>query len=202
MRRLTVFLVTVAIVTTACSGTSDNESTTSSVATTSDTGATSTSVRRQPAGASSFFAIREVGLGPDGYVSLTNFTDQAVSLAGLFLCQQPNYVELPDVVVEAGSTARIALGDGNGLENVVLTNADLGELKPSDGEIALYTSREFDDPAAMIEYLEWGSTPHGRTDVAIAAGLWPEGSFAPTAATATRLYRVEETGLWLFEPNE
>ena len=206
MRDLMLALVAVALLATACGGDEADATTTSTDVTTTSTEVEQTTstaaVRTQPVGASSFFAINEVGLGPDGYVSLTNFTDVPVTLAGLYLCQRPNYIELPDVLVEAGATVRVALGDGAGLENVVVTNASLGDLNPSDGEIAIYTSRDFDDSAAIIEYLEWGSTPHGRTNVAIAAGLWPEGSFAPTSATATRLFRVPESGLWLFEPNE
>jgi hypothetical protein len=31
------------------------------------------------------------------------------------------------------------------------------------------------------------------------AGLWFDTSYAPTSQNATRLYRVEESGLWLFE---
>jgi len=36
------------------------------------------------------------------------------------------------------------------------------------------------------------------TPLAITAGLWMNGSFAPTSANATRLYRAD-TGLWLFD---
>ena len=123
-------------------------------------------------------------------------------MARLVLVQGTDYFELPDVVVESGDTVRVTVGDGEGLENVVATNATLGDLAPADGEMALFTSQEFDDPTAMIVYLEWGSTPHDLNPVAVEAGLWLEGSFAPTSATATRLFRVEESGLWIFEPNE
>jgi len=206
----TVLLLSGALVLLGASCSSSDDAT-SDTTTASDSGASTDSVpdsepdtvRRQPEAASSFFAINEVGLGPDGYVALTNFTDVPVTLAGLFLCQRPDYIELPDEEVAPGETVLVALGDGSGLDGrVVATNVGLGELRPSDGEIGLYTSNDFGNPVAMIEYLEWGSTPHGRTDVAVAAGLWPEGSFAPTAETATRLFRVEESGLWLFEPNE
>jgi hypothetical protein len=211
--KLTGLLLVLAIGSSACSSSTseettatvaDGETTTTTVADgtpTTSAEQTATTVRSQPEDGSSFFAINEIGLGPDGYVSLTNFTDVPVTLAGLVLCQMPNYFELPDVAVEPGQTVRVAVGDGAGLENVVATNATLGELAPADGEIALYTSRDFEDPAAMIVYLEWGSTPHGRSAVAVEAGLWIEDSFAPTSPTATRLFRVEESGLWLFEPN-
>jgi hypothetical protein len=47
--------------------------------------------------------------------------------------------------------------------------------------------------------MQWGSTPHELTGLAIDAGLWLEGGYAPTSEKATRLFRVKETGLWLFE---
>jgi hypothetical protein len=146
----------------------------------------------------SLFAINEIGLGPNGYVSLTNFTDQPVSLGGLALCQGDTCFDLPGVNVPAGSTIRIALGDGVGLENVVVTKAALGGLQPENGEIGLYTGSGAAGPKAMLTYLQWGSTPHQNTEAAIQAGLWLEGAFAPTSAQAKRLYRTE-AGLWLFE---
>lgn len=146
-----------------------------------------------------FFAINEVGLGPNGFVALTNFTEVPVSLEGLFLCQGSDCFQLPAVVVEAGQTARIAVGDGAGLEGVVASGATLGELRPSDGEIALVASKSSDDPSQMYNYLQWGSTPHELTALALEAGLWVENGYAPSSDTATRLFKVPETGLWLFD---
>lgn len=150
-------------------------------------------------GAGAYFDLREIGLGPNSFVALTNFTDVSASLGGLFLCQNSDCFELPDVTVAPESTVRIAAGDGSGLENVVATGATFGELRPSDGEIALFASPDTRDPAKILNYLQWGSTPHELTDVAVEAGLWLETGFAPTSPTAVRLYRVEDSGLWLFE---
>ena len=149
-------------------------------------------------GAGSLFAINEIGLGPNGYVSLTNFTDGPASLSGLFLCQGPTCFELPKADVPAGSTVRVASGDGNGLEDIVAANAGFGELQPENGEIALYATQDTADPKSMLTYLQWGSTPHQNTETAIQAGLWIAGAFAPSSAQAKRLYRTEG-GLWLFE---
>ena len=146
-----------------------------------------------------YFVINEVGLGPNGFVALTNFTDVPAHLGGLYLCQGSKCFELPDDVVNPNDTVRIAVGDGVGLEKVVASHADLGELRPADGEIALSTGGKIDDPGQILFYLEWGSTPHELTSMAIKAGLWMKGSYAPTSPTATRLFRVEETGLWLFD---
>ena len=146
-----------------------------------------------------FFSIDEVGLGPDGFVALTNFTDVPASLAGLYLCQARECFELPDQMVAPGGTVRIAVGDGSGLENVVAVHATLGELRPSDGEIALYASPDIHDPEQMLVYLQWGSTPHEFTAAAIQAGLWVKGGYAPSSRNATRLFKIKETGLWLFD---
>jgi len=147
----------------------------------------------------SFFAINEVGLGPEGFVALTNFTDVPASLGGLFLCQGSACFGLPEVVVDAGETVRIAAGDGTGIEGVVARRATIGELRPSDGEIALYASQVLDDPQAMSVYFQWGSTPHDLTQVAIDAGLWVQGGYGPSSQNATRLFKVPESSLWLFE---
>jgi len=146
-----------------------------------------------------YFSINEVGLGPNGFVALTNFTDVPASLAGLYLCQGSSCFELPDTVVPAGGIVRISVGDGSGYENVVVTHAALGELRPSDGEIALLTSKNLDELRAVLVYFQWGSTPHELTQTAVEAGLWVAGGYGPSSQNATRLYRVEESGLWLFE---
>jgi hypothetical protein len=51
----------------------------------------------------------------------------------------------------------------------------------------------------MVGRLAWGSTPHDLTSLTVEVGLWFETSHAPSSENATRLYRVEESGLWLFE---
>ena len=149
--------------------------------------------------AGSFFAINEIGLGPEGYVSLTNFTNVPVSTQGLYLCQGKECFALPETVIEAGATGKVAVGDGQGLEGVIASKATIGELKPADGEVALFASDKFDDPKALLVYLQWGSTPHTLTKLAVDAGLWMETAYAPTLKDATRLFRVKESGQWTFD---
>jgi hypothetical protein len=143
------------------------------------------------------FEISEAHLGQDGYVTLRNYTDTTASLEGLFLCQPPKCVELPDMEVAPESPALVAVGDGEGLDSVVVTDAGL-DLAPANGEVALFASDDVNDSAQIRSYLEWGSTPHEATDQAIEAGIWLEGSYAPASDTATRLFRNDQ-GLWLFE---
>jgi hypothetical protein len=143
------------------------------------------------------FEISEVGLGEDGWVALRNYTDEPASLADLYLCQPPDCVALPDEEVPPESTAYVAVSSGDGLDNVVVTDADL-TLAPPNGELALFSGDDTSDAEKIRSYLQWGSHPHEGTDVAIEAGLWIEGSYAPTSEAATLLFRSDE-GLWLFE---
>lgn len=200
MKRYTLGLVLVVLllIAAACGGSDAGDDTAPAAPTQPAAEATSKPVAVSGT-SGSFFAIYEVGLGPEGYISLLNFTDVPVSTAGLTLCQGSDCFALPDVEVAADETARVAVGDGTDLEGVIATQATLGELRPSDGEIAIFAKQDYEDPKAMLAYLQWGSTPHDLTGVAVEAGLWFETSYAPSSANATRLYRVPESGLWLFE---
>lgn len=162
-------------------------------------GISTTGPAKESFGSGAFFTINEVGLSANGFVALTNFTDQPANLAGLYLCQGFKCFELPVVTVAAGETVRIAVGDGAGLEDVVASHATLGELRPSDGEIALLSSQNPKDPKAMFAYFQWGSTPHDLTQIAIDNGLWLQGGYGPSSDNATRIFRDPETGLWLFD---
>jgi hypothetical protein len=149
---------------------------------------------------SRYFSIVEIGLGPDGYVTLINYTEVAASLDGVFVCQADGCVDLPDTVVEPGQLARIAVGDGEGLANVVARDADL-DLSPADGEVGVFRSRDVTDSDGIRSYLQWGSTPHEMTDTAVEAGLWLPTAYAPTAAHATRLWKTE-ANLWVWDPGQ
>ena len=71
-------------------------------------------------------------------------------------------------------------------------------MPPANGEVALYSSSDIKDQRALHAYLEWGSTPHVITALAIKDGIWLTGSYAPTSAKATRLFQ-NDSGLWLFD---
>jgi hypothetical protein len=146
---------------------------------------------------SSYFSIEEVGLGENGYITLRNYTDVSASLDKVFLCQAQACVDLPDVVIGPGEIARVAVGDGAGLEDVVVKNAAL-QLTPADGEVAVYRGDDRRDPGSMRYYVQWGSTPHELTDVAITAGLSGSTTFAPSGPNATRLWKTEG-GQWVWD---
>jgi hypothetical protein len=143
------------------------------------------------------FSIEEVGLGSNGYVTLENFTGVAEPLGGLVVCQGSHCQKLAAAQVAPGKRVRIAVGDGKGVENVVMSKVDLGTLKPSDGEVAIYANGDAQHPKDIVNYVQWGSTPHARTAAAVKAGLWLRTAYAPTSPKAVRLYK-RPSGLWLF----
>lgn len=143
------------------------------------------------------FTISEIGLGAAGWVTLRNFTDQPARLDGLRLCQGSGCIELAEGAVPAGAVVRVATGSRDQLPDAVMHDVDL-DLRPSDGEIGLYASEVTEDESSIRAYVEWGSTPHELTSTAVQAGLWRDGSFAPSSPEASRLYLLE-SGLWVFD---
>lgn len=122
------------------------------------------------------------------YVTITNVGQGPGSLRGWWLCQRQGYFELPDIELGPAEGAAIVVGDGElsdiiGIVHIVEAGSALGTLDPLAGEMALYEGASFSDPNAMRGYVRWGEEPPaGRSDTAIAAGLWIEDGTIPTTA--------------------
>lgn len=102
---------------------------------------------------------------------IKNVSQDTIDVSDYWICRGPGmYNRIGDVIVECGNGLNMAPGDIIGL-NISLDN--------SDGELGIYTTNEFTNPDAMIHYVEWGSTGHVRSSVAVAAGLWTTGDFVP-----------------------
>lgn len=191
-----------AIALAGCSDSADNSAAGTTEASTTETTATETTsggtTGTTASTAQAYFVIDEIGVGDVSYVTLTNFTDVPEDLAGLVLCQGADCAVLPAKKVAKGNSIHVAAGDGEGVPGEVVTT-DLGDFEPSNGEVAIYASGSAGDPQEIVSYLEWGSTPHERTQEAIDAGLWRTGSYAPTAENAVKLVRKVESGWWVFE---
>jgi hypothetical protein len=127
-----------------------------------------------------------VSLGVLGQVVIENVGGEAGSLGGLWLCQRPSYYEFPDIVLQPGESAAVSVGGdifvpppgAVPIEGI----AAIGPFDPADGEVGLYKERAFDNPAAILSYVEWGSSGHGRSATAVSAGIWTDGGFVPTTA--------------------
>jgi hypothetical protein len=185
-------LVAIAVAVTSCSDGSSAETTSS----------TPSRAVSDPAYSGAFFEIVVINFEEEPYVELHNFTDSSSTVRGMVLTQPPSSFVLPDVEVAPGETVKVAVGSGSGLEGLVIQNAELGELRPEDGEIAVFSSDDLNDPEAMLIYLQWGKTPHDLTDMAIGAGRWVEHAWAPSGPSAIRIFVDQDTGLWLWDSSE
>lgn len=151
--------------------------------TTSTTSAASTEAPADSPGAK--FALTIVSLGDLGQVVVQNVGSEAGSLGGHWLCQRPEYYEFPDVELQAGESAAVSVGGdvfapppgAIAIEGI----AEIGPFDPTDGEVGLYRFDAFDDPDAIVSYVEWGSSGHGRSATAVSAGIWLDGGFVETS---------------------
>ncbi|MGI9621975.1 MAG: LPXTG cell wall anchor domain-containing protein [Acidimicrobiales bacterium] len=100
-----------------------------------------------------------------GTVEITNHGDAEVDVNGLILCNFPAYGAIADA-------PPIAPG-----ETITVDSGAAGvPLDPTTGEMGIYTAPEYENPDAIITYVEWGAPGHQRAPVAVAAGVWTEGT--------------------------
>jgi hypothetical protein len=106
-----------------------------------------------------------VEFGDEGFVEIANVGTEPATVDGIQFCQFPTYFDLGPV---AGGP--IAPG-----ETIRLTASAVGGLDPAGGEAALYASSNFEDPSAILGYVQWG-TGGERAGVAVEAGIWAAGA--------------------------
>lgn len=137
-----------------------------------------------------------LSLGGLGQVVIQNVGSASGSLAGHWLCQRPSYFEFPDVELQPGEFAAVSVGGDIFVPPagaiVVEGVANIGPFDPISGEVGLYLRDQFENPDAIISYVEWGESGHGRSATAVSAGIWPDGGFVATseltgAILATRI---------------
>lgn len=140
-----------------------------------------------PATGEAVLAITEVRFGDGGYVEIRNVGGAPADLDGWFLCQRPSYHGLGPQVLAPGEAVRVAPGAqppaGDGVV-AAQGGASIGSLRAVDGEMGLYDSGSFGDSASIQSYVEWGSSGHGRSSVAVGAGIWPDGGFVDSSGAA------------------
>lgn len=144
-----------------------------------------------PPDAAAEFAVTEIQFGENGFVAIANVGTGAGNLGGYALCSRPQYFQIPPIELEPLETVWLAIGDGANLEGgagiakaVIPMNGLLGPVGRTGGELALYRTSAFADPEQMVTYVEWGVAGHGRSEVAIEAGLWEPDAFITIPADA------------------
>jgi len=139
------------------------------------------------------FVIGNVVFGDLGSIEVGNLGPDAGDLTGHWLAVDPFYLELPSTVLAAGKSVVVSMDVDADPDLVVAAAGLLPPLNATSGEVGLYTSGDFGDPAAMVDYLVWGSTNQVRYPVAVAAGLWPEDVVVIVDAGATGLTIADRT---------
>ena len=108
----------------------------------------------------------------DGAIEFKNTGSSTVNVASYYFCQSPAYNQIGAMNILCGSLEVPAGG--------FITINSFGVLNGADGEFGLYTSTAWSDPNAIVDYVEWGSSGHERSSVAVAAGIWSSGDFVPS----------------------
>ena len=112
---------------------------------------------------------------PDGnQVELINTGGMPVDISSYWLCDFPQYVQLSNTNIVCGGDLILNPGE------VITVSSNVVTINNNDGEIGLYTTNSFSNPDAIIDYVEWGFSGHGRSDEAVAAGIWTTGDFVPS----------------------
>lgn len=110
-----------------------------------------------------------------GFILIRNDGDEDYDLTGHWICNRPTYSELPSETLAPGRIIEI-------------DTAAIG-LSAESGEVALYTSSDFGNADDILRYVQWGTDSHGRTEVAVAGGVWQDGDFVDNQST-----NIESTG--------
>lgn len=138
------------------------------------------------------FAITSISVGPAGQdVVITNIGNATGSLEGFALCQRPRYHTFGDIELAPGEFIAVSLGGDVFLPPPgakETTTANIGSIEADDGEIGFYSRPDFSNSDVIVDYVEWGSSGHGRSSVAVDAGIWNSGDFVATSGETVFLF--------------
>lgn len=109
-----------------------------------------------------------------GVVFIINTGDTPVDLSGFWVCNRPDYAQLPP----------IELGPSEGIE------FEFPSVDSSGGEAAIYASDDFSRSEGIISYVHWGDGG-GRADLAEAAGQW---SGRPVEVSGEGIFLLADPG--------
>ena len=204
MNRILLLAAGLALVAAACGGgDADTTTTTATAAATTTTTTEPATTTTAPADttttapadttttstaeAGAVFAVTEVVFGDQGYVAVTNIGTEAGNVGGHQLCQRPLYFEIPSQELAPGETLYVTTEEVVGLDvdgPVISADGRFGSLSAGNGEMGLYTDNNFGSSSSIVSYVEWGSTGHPRSGVAVGAGIWGDGDFVDAEGAA------------------
>jgi hypothetical protein len=114
-------------------------------------------------------------------VEIINLGTTDIDISNYFLCSNMVYAQLSNLTTTCGDyilqPGELVVVDVDGTINV----------DGADGEMALYVDSSFGQSSSIRSYVEWGSTGHFRSGIAVIAGLWTTGEFAAIFASGASL---------------
>ena len=111
--------------------------------------------------------INEVSYGTEKWIELFNNGSDTFDVSGLWLCLGPNtYVQL-------GNSPAAGASNLQPNSYVVYSYSNLSD----SGGLGLYSSNEFTNSDAIIDFVQWGAAGSARESVAVAANQWTAGEF-------------------------
>ncbi len=108
-----------------------------------------------------------------GDVTLTNLGNSAQDISAWRFCNWPAY----STISSLGASASLAAGASEVI--------NWSSAVDSDGELGLYMDASWASSSSVVDYVEWASTGHQRSSVAVAAGVWITGDFVDGPAPYT-----------------
>ena len=111
-------------------------------------------------------------------VEIKNLGLDPVNVSTYILCTWPQYNSLGSLNLESGN---LVLAGG---ELLVVTGHPFNE---NDGELGLYINSSFSSASSIVDYVEWGSTGHVRSSVAVNANIWTTSDFVAAPPSGTSL---------------
>ena len=122
----------------------------------------------------------------NGEVELANTGTASQDVSSYWLCNFPAYSQMSNLTIVCGGDLILDPGE------IVTVNAGF-TIDPADGEMGLYIINDYSDPNDIIDYVEWGSSGHQRSSVAVNANIWTAGDFA-AAFTAPNSLEYDGSG--------
>lgn len=176
-------IVAATLLVTACSGPGATTTTPADIpgGTLDSTATTMVATTQLVVSVDTTFALGTVIFGEQGRIEVINTGSQAGNVHGYWIAAHPFYLELPSAIVEVGEGVTIAFDPEASPNALVHAAGLLPLLEASNGEIGLYANGNFGDPAAIRDYVEWGTGGHFRSTVAEAAGIWDAGRIVTTS---------------------
>jgi hypothetical protein len=129
-------------------------------------------------------------------IELKNIGNTTVDVSSYEACSFPEYNAMDELTLVSG-TLLMAPGD--------ITVVQGHAMGVADDELGLYTMPSYTNPDAMLDYVEWGSSGHQRSTVAVAAGIWNTNDFLEFFPLADETYMWDGLGdapsNWFADPD-